>query len=509
MNIRKIYTGLIVLLSMALFYEWTSLAKFDAYAEHLEVAAEERAQPMTDGDYVYLENDLMKVKVAIATGAIIETRLKEYGVENIPNSLGVRVFGTGEAEIFRYYLKTGFTGTSPDFKLISYDGSSVTLEDSSLGVIKEYSFSDATYELQIRDTHKNGSNGKAFASLYRTEGPSLDLKTNWSQGGMMNNSSYQGVAFSSDSDPYESTRLRSLNEPVSILSRSGWVAFIQKYFFAALIGSDDYVYNYFAQPSEASIYRMGYTVEKGETQNLVYSHTHRVFVGPKIRKDLELRADNLELSIDMGWFWFISQPMVLVLDLIYGVVGNWGLAIILFTILLKLLLWPVTAKGFASMAGMRKIQGPMKDLQERYKDDKQKLGQEMMALYKKEGANPLGGCLPVLAQMPFFIGFFFALREMVELRHSSLGFWINDLSVPDPFFILPIMFGLVMVLTQRLNPQPPNMDPTQAQLMKVMPVAFSIIFFIFPAGLCLYSVVNSGVSLLQQKMIYRSLGDNT
>jgi YidC/Oxa1 family membrane protein insertase len=181
----------------------------------------------------------------------------------------------------------------------------------------------------------------------------------------------------------------------------------------------------------------------------------------------------------------------------------------LFTILLKLLLWPVTAKGFASMAGMRKIQGPMKDLQERYKDDKQKLGQEMMALYKKEGANPLGGCLPVLAQMPFFIGFFFALREMVELRHSSLGFWINDLSVPDPFFILPIMFGLVMVLTQRLNPQPPNMDPTQAQVMKAMPVAFSVIFFIFPAGLCLYSVVNSGVSLLQQKMIYRSLGDNT
>ena len=156
MNIRKIYTGLIVLLSMALFYEWTSLAKFDAYSKHLEVAEEERAKPMTDGEYVYLENDLMKVKVAITTGAIIETRLKEYGVENMPNSLGIRVFGTGENEIFRYYLKTGFTGTSPDFKLISHDGGSATLEDSNLGVIKEYSFSAATYELQIKDTHKNG-----------------------------------------------------------------------------------------------------------------------------------------------------------------------------------------------------------------------------------------------------------------------------------------------------------------------------------------------------------------
>jgi YidC/Oxa1 family membrane protein insertase len=254
---------------------------------------------------------------------------------------------------------------------------------------------------------------------------------------------------------------------------------------------------------------MGYTVEKGETQNLVYSHTHRVFVGPKIRKDLELRADNLELSIDMGWFWFISQPMVLVLDLIYGMVGNWGLAIILFTILLKLLLWPVTAKGFASAAGMRKANPEMRELQERYKNDRQKLGAETMALFKKHNANPAGMCLPIAAQMPFFIGFFFALREMVELRHSSLGFWINDLSVPDPFFILPIMFGLIMVLTQRLNPQPATMDATQAQVMKAMPVVFSIFFFIFPAGLCLYSVVNSGVSLLQQKMIYRSLGANT
>jgi YidC/Oxa1 family membrane protein insertase len=326
------------------------------------------------------------------------------------------------------------------------------------------------------------------------------------EGGMMNNSSYQAVAFSTNDDPYETQRLRKIDEKISYLSRGGWVSFIQKYFFAAVIGSDDFVYNYFAQKGDAGIYSMGYTVEKGDAQNLVESHSHRLFVGPKIRKDLEKRADNLELSIDMGWFWFVSQPMVIVLDFINGYVGNWGLSIVVFTLLLKLILFPVTAKGFVSMGNMRRVMPKMKELQERYANDKQKLSQEMMALYKKEGANPLGGCLPMLAQMPFFIGFFFALREMVELRFADFGLWITDLSVPDPLFILPVVFGLVMVLTQRLNPQPPTTDPMQAQIMKTMPIMFAVFFVIFPAGLCLYSVVNAGVSLVQQRYLYKKLG---
>jgi YidC/Oxa1 family membrane protein insertase len=251
---------------------------------------------------------------------------------------------------------------------------------------------------------------------------------------------------------------------------------------------------------------MGYTVEKGDAQNLVYSHSHRVFIGPKIRKDLEKRAPNLELSIDMGWFWFISQPMVRVLDWINDYVGNWGLSIVVFTLLLKLLLFPVTAKGFVSMANMRKVMPKLNELKDRYGNDRQKMAQEQMALFKKEGANPLGGCLPMIAQMPFFIGFFFALREMVELRYADFGLWVTDLSVPDPLFVLPVVFGFIMVLTQKLNPQPANMDPTQAQIMKFMPIMFSVMFVIFPAALALYSVVNAGVSLIQQRYLYSKLG---
>ena len=508
MNIRKIYLAVILVLSGSLFYQWNAQNKVVSQAEHMSLAKTESliGAVTDDGLYAYLENDLLRLKVAVTSGAIVEARLKEYGVENIPGSIGVRVFGSDEQGVFKYYFKSGFTGEKTNYELLDNGEGFVTLYDKSLGAKKEISFLPETYEVQVLDSIEGGSYGKAFASLYRTDGRSLDLKTAITEGGMMNNSSYQAVAFSTSDDPYETQRLRKIEERISFLSRGGWVSFIQKYFFAAVIGSDDFVYNYFAQPGDSGIYSMGYTVEKGDAQNLVSSHSHRVFIGPKIRKDLETRADNLELSIDMGWFWFISQPMVMVLDFINNYVGNWGVSIILFTLLLKLILFPVTAKGFVAMGNMRKVMPKMKELQDRYANDKQKLSQEMMALYKKEGANPLGGCLPMLAQMPFFIGFFFALREMVELRFADFGLWITDLSVPDPLFILPVVFGFVMVLTQKLNPQPPTQDPMQAQIMKTMPVMFAVFFVIFPAGLCLYSVVNAGVSLIQQRYLYSKLG---
>ena len=507
MNIRKIYLSLIVLLSMALFYEWSSEQRvLNEKNIQLQAELEGASGPVSDdGRFVFLENDLLKLKISIATGSVVESRLKQYGVENVPGSLGVRVFGSSENSAFSYYLKTGFTGKSVSYVLDSYGLDFVLLKSLDGDQSKEFRFMPESYEVSIKDTSLSGVSGRAFASLYRTDGPPLDLKTAWLQGGMMNNGSYAGVAISTDQAPYETSRLRSIDEPFESLSRGGWVSFIQKYFFAALLGSDSYIYNYFAQPQVDGIYRMGYTVEKGGVENLTYSHSHRVFVGPKIRKDLLERAENLELSIDMGWFWFISQPMVWFLDLINTYLNNWAYSIVVFTILLKLVLFPVTAKGFVSMGQMRKVAPMMKDLQERYKDDKQKLQSEMMSLYRKEKVNPLGGCLPILAQLPFFIGFFFALREMVELRHASF-FWISDLSVPDPLFVLPVLFGLIMVFTQRLSPAPPSGDPMQQQVMKYMPVFFSVFFIVFPAALCLYSVINSGVSLGQQRYLYKKHG---
>ena len=503
MNIRSVYWALLIGLSLTLLFQWTSEKREESVNRHL-LNAQVNAFVDEDG-FVSIENDELFVVVSVATGNIVETRLKKYPVENVEGSLGYRVFGESSEMAFNYYFKSGFTNTSPFYSIKDMGDDYVLLADEKLGLTKKISFSESSYELSIYDESLVGEEGKVFASLYRTDGKALDLKRGALDGGMMNNSSYEGVAISSERDPYETYRLSRIDDKKEALTRSGWIAFVQKYFFAALIGSDEYIYNYQVFPKDSGVYRMGYTVESSSSSSVSTSHEHRLFVGPKIRKDLMERADNLELSIDMGWFWFLAQPMVLVMDWINGYLNNWGLTIVVFTVMIKLLFWPVTAKSFKSMAAMRKITPELNEVKEIYKDDRQKQANETMKLMKKHGANPLGGCLPLLIQMPFFIGFFFALREMVELRHSELGFWA-DLSAPDPYFVLPALFCVVMILTQRLNPQPAGMDPTQAQVMKYMPVMFSVLFIFFPAALCLYTVVNSAVQLAQQTYLYKQQG---
>ena len=503
MNIRSVYWALLIGLSLTLLFQWTSEKREESVNDHLLKA--QTYKPAEDDGYISIENDELYVVVSVATGNIVETRLKKYPVENAEGALGYRVFGESKDVAFNYYFKSGFTKTSPAYSVEEAGKDYVVLGDGELGLTKRISFSDSPYELSIYDESLFGVDGKVFAGLYRTDGRALDLKRDALDGGMMNNSSYEGVAISSEQDPYDTSRLSRVDDKKEVLTRAGWIAFVQKYFFAALIGSDEYIYNYYVLPKESGVYRMGYTVESSSSGNVAKSHEHRLFVGPKIRKDLMQRAENLELSIDMGWFWFLAQPMVLVMDWINGYLNNWGLTIIVFTILIKLLFWPVTAKSFRSMAAMRKITPELNEVKEIYKDDRQKQANETMKLMKKHGANPLGGCLPLLIQMPFFIGFFFALREMVELRHSELGIWA-DLSAPDPYFVLPALFCVVMILTQRLNPQPAGMDPTQAQVMKYMPVMFSVLFIFFPAALCLYTVVNSAVQLAQQTYLYKQQG---
>ena len=503
MNIRNFYWLMIVVLSGALLFEWTSGKKAAAIESHLMVA-ESMSQVGLGENYVAVENEELFLVVSVETGSITEARLKKHPVENVSGSLGFRVFGS--ESVFNYYFKSGFTGTSPSYVLLDSGDGYVKLIDNLLGVTKTIALSDTPYEISVVDAAEAGVKGKSYAGLYRTSGRALDLKQDALSGGMMNNGSYLGVAVSTDKEPYETIKLNQVDDMggFEALSRSGWIAFVQKYFFAALLGTDKNIYNFYALPGENGLYRMGYTVENSSAGSLVYEHEHRIFIGPKIRKDLMVRADSLELSIEMGWFWFLAQPMVWVMDKINEYVDNWGLTIVIFTLIIKLVFWPVTAKAFSSMAAMKKITPELNEIKERYKGDAQKTQAETMKLFKKHGANPLGGCLPMFIQMPFFIGFFFALREMVELRHSSFGIWA-DLSVPDPYFIFPILFAILMTLTQRLNPQPAGMDPTQAQIMRYMPIMFSVLFVFMPAALGLYMVVNTGVQYLQQAYMYKKI----
>ena len=510
MNPRYIYMAIVLSLSYVLFFQWGQ----DQKAK--EVGVEEaKAELEVDGlgDISILENDLLKISINNQNGYIVESRLKEFPV--FPGSKrGVRVLGFEEdpssgSIALKYYLKSGFSGLNNNklfpLTIVSSSSNKIILESKEFGVRKTIALSETPYEISVFDENLSGAGYKPYIALYRNDALPVDMPT-----GFIANASYRGVAFNTKEDPYKNTRLRALDESQVYRRSGGWVAFIQKYFMASVLGSGDYDYSYFANPrAESGLYSMGYFVEPDMDSFEAYdSYKHRIFIGPKTRDILANKegVSDLELSIDMGWFWFLAQPMVWLLAKINGLVGNWGVAIILLTFIIKAVFWPLSSKGFRSVAKMRLYQEDVTEIKNRYKNDPQKAQVEIMSFYGKKGINPLGGCLPMLPQFPFFIALFFALRESVELRHAPLGLWLQDLSAPDPLFILPILMAFIMFMTQKLAPPMPGSDPTQIAVMKFMPVMFSLFFIFLPAGLVLYSVTNALVTYLQQVLIYKTVG---
>jgi YidC/Oxa1 family membrane protein insertase len=233
----------------------------------------------------------------------------------------------------------------------------------------------------------------------------------------------------------------------------------------------------------------------------------RLFLGPELTDVLKEISPGLDLTADYGWLWFISQLLFSLLKAIHAFVGNWGWSIVLVTVLIKLAFYQLSAKSYKSMAGMRKVQPKLQALRERYGDDKAKMSQATMELYRQEKINPLGGCLPILIQIPVFIALYWVLVESVQLRQAPFIFWITDLSAADPYHVLPIIMGLTMLVQQKLNPAPP--DPMQAKMMMFLPVIFTFLFLNFPAGLVLYWTVNNSLSILQQWYITRKYGEKT
>ena len=510
MNWRYFYIGSVVALSYVLFLSWNAEKEIKqefAEATLIEQTKDQELLPQGESiGFVEIQNEKLVVQVSPTSGKVWEARLKEHTYLNNEDSQGVRLFGFDLSSGFKFYLNSGFVSEDQGFEVLEVLPSSLRLISSDGKISKTISLKENDYELLVEDIWVGDMPVDVptpYIAMYRTEGKPLDARDNFFE-----NSSYTGVAFNTPDEPYANTRLRGVDERIEYFQRGGWVAFIQKYFMAAILTPSDRAQTLVALPpsDELGAYVMGAISREVKTNEVTAGINHRVFLGPKVRSDLLSRAQDLELTIDMGWFWFLAQPLMMLLSMINAVVGNWGVSIILLTVLIKLLLWPVSAKGFSSMAKMRTAGPKLKEIQERHKDDRAKLGTEMMALYKKEGINPAGGCFPLLLQMPVFIAFFFCLRESVELRHESFFFWIQDLSAPDPLFILPVIFAALMYLTQQLNPQPPGMDPTQAQIMKFMPVMIAAIFIIMPAGLVLYSVANSAISLVQQRAMYKKYG---
>ncbi len=375
-------------------------------------------------------------------------------------------------------------------------------------VVKTYVIDPNSYAIKLTQTITNQTsdnwNVSEYQQLMRND-PWMGNDPSFTDAGRY---SFKGVGYFDAENGYETKDFDDLrDETTNIkLGPDSWVAMVQHYFFAGIIPTTEQsqlVAKYRANsthPYLAQIITNNKQVNSGSTE--VFESTW--YVGPKLQKELPAIAKGLDLTVDYGVFTAISKPLFWVLEKIHGVVGNWGWSIVLLTVLIKLLFFKLSEAQYKSMARMRKLQPRITVLKERYKDDKQKFNQEMMGLYQKEKVNPLGGCLPILIQIPVFIALYWVLLESVELRQAPFILWLQDLSTPDPYFILPAINAAAMIMTQRLSPTP-GMDPMQAKIMKFMPVAFSVMFAFFQSGLVLYWAVNSVLSLAQQWVITKRI----
>ena len=377
--------------------------------------------------------------------------------------------------------------------------------NDSLGmqVYKRFTAHDDRYDVDVSFDIRNGGSSVAsvtsFAQLKRDNTQAPDGNTGFGV------SPYLGAALTQPDERYTKLSFSDLNdEPFSKRLPAGWVAILQHYFVSAWIPSQQTSHDYFASQLSNGDNVIGYKNQNVDiAPGSAATITQTLYVGPKDQVALATLAENLDLVIDYGWLWWLAQPLFWLLTLIQQFVINWGLAIIALTIVIKLIFFRLSAASYKSMAKMRTVQPKIQSIRDQYADDKAKQQQAMMELWKKEKINPMGGCLPMLIQMPVFIALYWVLLESVELRHAPFILWIEDLSAMDPYFVLPILMGISMWLMQRLNPAPP--DPMQAKIMMYMPIAFTFLMMWFPAGLVLYWLCNNLLSFAQQYVVTRQI----
>ncbi len=326
-------------------------------------------------------------------------------------------------------------------------------------------------------------------------------------GGSIAMPTYRGGAYSSENTRYKKYKFKEMQEKnlsINLPNGKGWAAMIQHYFATAWIpvnepGTTIYT-RVIGNKGDIGLQMPNKTIPAGGEGKLAA----KLWVGPKLQQQMAAVAPHLDLVVDYGWLWFIAKPLHWLLSFIQTFVGNWGVAIICLTFIVRGAMYPLTKAQYTSMAKMRMLQPKLKAMRERIGDDRQRMSQEMMELYKKEKVNPLGGCLPIFLQMPIFISLYWALMESVELRHEPFFGWIHDLSAQDPYYILPILMGLSMFFIQKMSPTTVT-DPMQQKIMTFMPVLFSFFFLFFPSGLVLYYLMSNIVTLIQQNLIYRGL----
>ncbi len=473
---------------------------------------------MTKANTLNVVTDLYNLEIDPAGGTIVSVRLNDYpeflGDENnkfqlmrpqAPDKFIAQsglIAGEGvsapnhealyQSSSTRYQMDEGKDSLEVDLLWVSEDKVKVT---------KRFIFSRGSYLVKVDHIVENHSDkswsGRDYRQLLRSEpsgaGESKFLYT------------YTGGAIYSDEDKYQKIAFddmidTKLNRDI----KGGWLAVLQHYFVSAWVPPSEQSNHFYTNALANKEFVLGaYTSPVTLTPGSAHTFTSGFLASPKLQDKLEAISPGLELSVDYGWLTVLAKPIFWLLKQIQSVVVNWGLSIILLTMMIKAVFFKLSETSYKSMANMRKLTPRIQSLKDRYGDDKTRMNQAMMELYKKEKVNPLNGCLPIVVQIPVFIALYWVLLESVELRQAPFIFWLQDLSVKDPFFILPLLMGISMFIQQKLNPTPP--DPMQAKIMMSLPIVFTVFFAFFPSGLVLYWVTNNILSISQQWYITRQI----
>lgn len=470
------------------------------------------------GQRITVTTDLYKADIETVGGDLRRLELLKHRSAEDDKTNFVLMDDAGKP--MTYVAQTGLIGADlPNHKAVftSEATSYVMPEDKdsldvrlswtgSNGIIvdKIYTFHRNHYVIDVNYVIKNGSATAITPAVYYQI--VHDIHSN--QGSKLM-PTFTGGAYYTEASKFKKLKFTDMEkEPLDLKAKDGWVGLLQHYFVSAWVPKQGVEREFTTKKLNDDIYLVRAksnlsTIAPGASLTV----PAKLFSGPQTKKDLQEAAPGLEYTVDYGWLTVIASPLFWVLSKIHSLVGNWGVAIILLTVLIKAAFFRLSATSYRSMAQMRELAPRLQAMKEKFGDDRQKMQQAMMELYKKEKINPMGGCLPILVQVPVFISLYWMILASVELRHAPFFGWIHDLSAVDPYYILPVLMGATMIIQTYLNPPPT--DPIQAKVMKIMPIAFSVFFFFFPAGLVLYWLVNNVLSIWQQWYINKMIHAET
>ncbi|MCZ4296042.1 membrane protein insertase YidC [Vibrio sinaloensis] len=527
---RNILLIALALVSFLLFQQWqvaknpmpqpveqaqsSSTLPAPSFADELDPAPAQQASAKT----ITVTTDVLTLSIDTVGGDVIQADLNQYS--NELDSADPFVLLKNEPG-HQFIAQSGLVGpqgidlSSTNRPLYAVNGDSFTLTDgqdelrvpmtftaNGLEYTKTFIVKRGSYAVDVEYDIVNKSGTNATFGMY------AHLRQNLlDAGGSITMPTYRGGAYSTEDTRYKKYSFEDMqdrNLSLNLVDGQGWAAMIQHYFASAWIPRNEPGTNLYTRVignlGDIGVRMPNKTIADGDSAKLQAT----LWVGPKLQDQMAQVAPNLDLVVDYGWLWFIAKPLHSLLSFIQSFVGNWGVAIICLTFIVRGAMYPLTKAQYTSMAKMRMLQPKLQAMRERIGDDRQRMSQEMMELYKKEKVNPLGGCLPLILQMPIFIALYWALMESVELRHSPFFGWITDLSAQDPYYILPLLMGASMFMIQKMSPTTVT-DPMQQKIMTFMPVMFTFFFLFFPSGLVLYWLVSNVVTLIQQSLIYKAL----